>query len=402
MSIDTGTFVQILGTVASNFQSQIAQKFLPYDPWVALIPREQFPDGVGSTLSYFKTEVTFATDETTWQPLSQNSDTAPNQTSLPGDFVNTAQTILNAPLEEKAVNSQDIDLVKTGMAFQFEEQLINTLTNFERAIGRIWSLYGQSRYELYCGNKIVCSPGLPSVASAGQSFISAINAGSGPFPQYKLTQGILDTVYNQLTYKNADMDGAYGEVDGAPVFLLMSDQQTLRNLIKANPDTRQDYRFADPGELLKPMGVGRVYSGFYHFSLKNQPRYNIVNNQLVPVPQYISVPATNGFKQVYNIAWGYAEIGVSYVFHRGVLKIMVPNWQSNLGSKVAFLPQNYMGDVIFRLYGIATNNRDGDVGFYRSKMIAAAKPVFSEMGYAILHSLCTSDDLQLTGCVGSS
>jgi hypothetical protein len=57
-----------------------------------------------------------------------------------------------------------------------------------------------------------------------------------------------------------------------------------------------------------------------------------------------------------------------------------------------------MGDVIFHLYGISTNNRDGDVGFYRSKMIAAAKPVFSEMGFAILHSLCTGDDLQLTGC----
>lgn len=393
----------MLGTVATNFQQQIAQKFLPYDPWIALIPREQFPDGVGSTLSYFKTEVTFASDETTWQPLSQNSDTAPNQTSLPGDTVHTSQTILNAPLEEKALNSDDINLVKTGMAFQFEEQLINTLTNFERAIGRVWSLYGQSRYELYCGNKIVVTlAGLQNVAGAGQSFIQAINPNSGPFPTAKLTQSVLDNIYNALTYQNADMDGAYGEVDGAAVFLLLSDQQTLRNIIKANPDTRQDYRFADPGELLKPMGVGRVYSGFFHFSLKNQPRYNIVNNQLVPVPQYVSVPTTNGFKQVYNILWGSAELGTSYIFHRGVVKIMVPNFASNLGSKVNYAPQNYMGDVIFRLYGITSTNRDEDVGFYRAKMMAAAKPVFSEMGYAILHSLCTPDDLQLTGCSGSS
>lgn len=291
------------------------------------------------------------------------------------------------------------------MAFQFQEQLKNTLTNFERAVGRVWSLYGQSRYELYCANKVVLTNGLPTVAGTGQNFVEAINPNSGPFPAYKLTQSVLDRFYEILTQNNADMDGSYGEVDGSPVFLLLSDQQTLRNIIKANPDTRQDYRFADPGELLKPMGVGRAYSGYFHFSLKNQPRYNIVNNQLVQVIQYIPVPTTSGssgFKIVPNPLWFTAELGVSYIFHRGVIKIMVPNFESNLGSKTNFDPQNYMGDVIFRLYGITNNNRDGDVGFYRSKMIAAAKPVFPEFGYAILHSLCTNDDLQLTGCAGSS
>jgi len=402
MGLDTNTFQQILGTVAVNFQQQIAQKFLPYDAWLALTEREIFPPGVGNTISYFKTEATFATDEITWQPLSQNSDTGPNQTDLPGDLVPTSQTVLNAPLEQKALNSDDIELVKTGMAFQFQQQLENTLTNFERAIGRVWSRYIQSRYELVIGNKIVATTGLPNVAGSGTSFQTAINANSGPFPTSKLTQGILRNIYNQMTYSNADMDGAYGEVDGAPVFLLMSDQQTLFNIISQNTDIRQDYRFAEPGELLKPLGVGRVYNGFYHYALKNQIRFNLINNQLVPVPQYVLQPTTNGNREVYNINWQYANYGISYVFHRKAMHLMVPNFPSNLGAETNYNPQNYMGDVIFRLYGITTTNRDGDVGFYRARMIAAAKPIFPELGFAILHELCAQDDLILTGCTYGS
>ena len=381
MGLDTATFAQLLGTVGVNFQQEIAQKFLPYDAWLALTEREVWPAGTGDTLSFFKTEVTFASDETTWHSVVQSDDTFPNETVLVGDQVPTSNTVQNVTMEQKALNSDDIELVKTGLAFQFRQQLENTLTNFERAIGRVWSLYTQNRYEMLVDNKLVASTGIPTVAGSGQTFVQALNANGGPFPTGQLGSGLTDYIYDQMTYQNADMDGAYGELDGAPVFLLMSDQHTLRNLIKQDTSARQDYRFADPGELLKPMGMGRPYNGFYHYQIRNQNRYNLVNNQLVQVPQYVAVPTTKGNKMVFNKAWLYARYGVSYVYHRKVMHIMVPDLPTDLGSQVAFPPQNYMGEVDFKLYGITpTHNPDGDVGRYRARMITGAKPDLHRSG----------------------
>lgn len=403
MAYSNSEMAQLLGTVGVNFQQEIAQKFLPYDAWLSLMEREVWPAGTGDTLSFFKTEVTFASDETTWHPVVQTSDTFPNETVLIGDEVPTSQTVLNVSMEQKALNSDDIELVKTGLAFQFRQQLQNTLTNFERAIGRVWSLYSQNRYELLVNNKLVAAPGIPNIAGSGETFIQAFNANGGPTPTGILNSGVTDYIYDQMTYQNADMDGAYGELDGAPVFLLMSDQHTLRNIIKQDGATRQDYRFADPGELLKPMGVGRVYNGFYHYQLRNQNRYNIVNGQLVPVPQYVPLPTTYGYKMVFNPSWQYAFYGVSYVFHRKVMHIMVPDLPSDLGSQVSYPPQNYMGEVDFKLYGITPDhNPDGDIGRYRARMLTGAKPIFTELGYAILHLICPGDNYMLSGCIGSS
>jgi hypothetical protein len=89
-----------------------------------------------------------------------------------------------------------------------------------------------------------------------------------------LTQGFLDYCYEYLNHQGAQ-DGAMGMVETRPVYGLVSSARTSRNLIIANPEVREDFRYSSQNEkLLAPMGVKWNYAGFVHLIDDKTPRWN--------------------------------------------------------------------------------------------------------------------------------
>jgi hypothetical protein len=66
-----------------------------------------------------------------------------------------------------------------------------------------------------------------------------------------------------------------GMVETRPVYGLVSSARTSRNLIIANPEVREDFRYSSQNEkLLAPMGVKWNYAGFVHLIDDKTPRWN--------------------------------------------------------------------------------------------------------------------------------
>lgn len=373
-------FSQILEQIPTYFEKSIPLKMFKTDAWLPLIVRKPWIAGSGSTITTVHTEPTIADDVDTWVSVSDDDDTANNQScSIDGATIPAASTKRTVSLEQKAVNSQEICYLKTMLAYEFKTQLENTLRNFENEIARIQALRIQNRYSHICGHKVIAEPSLTETGSE--------QAWSTTAPTMELTQDILRYLYQQLIHGRGS-EGAYGTDNGAPVFLLMSDMLTLDNIIKANDHIRSDFRWADAPELLRPLGVSRVYGGFSHYVLREQRRFDIVGGAWVERPKYIAQPTSTGSRKVLNPAWQDAEFGESYIFHKDAMHCRYLSDGATLGAGTQFDPQSFLGEVRWIKFQPTRGCIvDGDVGIFRARMVFGWEPYYPEVGYAIRHKI---------------
>lgn len=377
----------ILVRQANLLGPDIHKRTFETSPWLKLVKKEKWPNGISDTIRVLTFERSLASDVTTWTDIGLN-DGSGNTCVPTASVIAPAQSVRSYNLQRKALESTPICVEDVRNAFEFGEQLRIMRDQLTENVAYVWKERFRNEYVRLSEHKVVATSGLPE--------------GSASFPTVaatsKLTQGILDRIYGYLVADGAGREGAVGMAQGAPQFVLLTSPEASNDIIRET-NIREDYRYAQPSELLKPLGVDRPYRGFYHLNDWEAPRYNFVGGAWVAVPKYVSAAANlKGNKYVVNPAWHTAQYEDSIIFVQNVFHAMVPDSITSPGGDVKFEPQAYMGDFKWLNIRDRVENPDGNWGYFRAVLASGSKPVRPEFGYVVRHLRCP-DDIGEQACI---
>ena len=380
-------------TLNDNFvreQNRIGEKIyarsLNKSPWLKLIPKETWPDGMSDTLLSITGERNLPDDTDTWENVVNdgNGNCVPTEYAVGSGFTERQYT-----MQRKALVSDNVCVDTTRNAFRAREQTRIMFNNLTRAVAYVWKRKAMLGYTENAQQKMIATHGLPT------------NPGSFPgvAPTTKLTSRILSSIYENLHAENAAEDGgSLGMVNGRPQYILITDAMTSDDLMRetANKDAFL-YNPSRVPELLQPLGVERAFLGFYHMIETLPPRYTFSGGVFTEIAPFTKVATNKGTKLVINEAWRAAPYQDSFVFLPSVISLVVPQPISTQGSKTQWNPQSYMGDFKWLNIQDRTDNPLGTIGFYYALLQCAVKPCLPEFGYVIRHLRCPAD-LDHTEC----
>jgi hypothetical protein len=280
-------------------------------PWARVIKRGLWPDGMGDTISIMNYERALAgttNGKGSWsnhRALGFSSANAAQTPSAIGigrglpdaTVVQMTQRLRTYNLAWTAVESMRIDVRDSAFSFQFKEQMKQLFDGLTDAAMRVWSYRTREEYFRLCGNKVII--GTPEANSTNSladisvtgavdfstllgftapqlNMTGALPSGGFSTKHSVLTGGVLRDIYARLSRNGAGRNSG-GLADGAPVYNLVCSPETSDYLIR-EAGTRNDLRWADAGQLLKPLGVTRSLAGFAHVLDHEVPRFTLALN----------------------------------------------------------------------------------------------------------------------------
>ena len=280
-------------------------------PWARVVKRGLWPDGMGDSirvLNYERALVGTSTGKGSWSNHRSHGFSSVSTGSSPPDIstsrglppaavVQVTQRLREYNLAWTAVESTRIDVRDAAFSFQFKEQMKTLYDCLLDAGMRVWSYRTREEYFRLCANKVCIgtpeSGSLNSLADAsvtgavdfatliGFSLAQLNMTGAAPSGGFStkhsvLTGGVLRDIYARLCRNGAGKNSG-GMSDGAPVFPLLTSPETSDYLIR-EAGTRNDLRWGNSGELLKPLGVTRSLCGFSHVLDHEVPRFTLALN----------------------------------------------------------------------------------------------------------------------------
>lgn len=282
-------------------------------PWARVIKRGLWPDGMGDSIRVLNYEraLVGTTGKGTWSNHRAHGFSSASTGSSPPDIgtsrglptasvVQVTQRLREYNLAWTAVESMRIDVRDAAFSFQFKEQMKMLYDCLLDAGMRVWSYRTREEYFRMCANKVCIgtpeSGSLNSLADAsvtgatdfatltGFSLAQLNMTGAAPSGGFStkhsvLTGGVLRDIYARLCRNGAGKNSG-GMSDGAPVFPLLTSPETSDYLIR-EAGTRNDLRWGNSGELLKPLGVTRSLCGFSHVLDHEVPRFTLAINSSV-------------------------------------------------------------------------------------------------------------------------
>lgn len=386
----------ILVQETGRINGEINKRVVRRNPIIGLMPKKEFPTGMGYTISNLTWERALpASSEDTWTPVQPSDDTNSINACLPPvEKITFGQTLRTFFLTHKAFETPDFCIQDIQVSYQFERQIERMVEVLAKVTEWEIGNHYQNKYIQICGHKLtVSTTGVVDNGSA--AFDTAV------LPNGRLTQGVLEDIYMTLFREGTD-ESAVGRVDGGDVYLLVTSAETSRDIVRSNPDIRQDIRFAfqgygDNNILVQALGEARSYGGFKHLQNPYPPRYAFDGTKYVRIEPFVQVATSKGFAWNLNNLYKTAPYELSYVFIPNVCYIDVFNQVSNV-SGMSFNPNlDYLGRFMWVNEWHRTCNPDRTIGYFRGIMKDAAEPIHPELGYAIMHARC-GVDLALQGC----
>ena len=367
-----------LARESGRLTGDIARRGRTSSPWVAVLEKDFFPEEQGFTVTRVVYQRTVPTegDGAGWTTVAASTNSATAANCRPTAAVlQSRHTTETAQLAEYVLDSDPICITDARTGYRFRDQVREIKRNFEKNVIDLWENRHRDQYVATIPeeNKLVFSGGALVPGTGGDFDPSAT-------PDSQIHQDALDYVRWKLVHDGGGEEGAYGQVDGQPVFMVLMSSEQQRALIKGNPDIRQDYRYADPKELLKPFGVKRVYGGFYHVIDDKAPRWNLEDGDWVPVPFYV---ANGDGIAVVNPDYETASYEDIILYHPKVVKCLMQKPLSSIGNGTNFRAWDYSGDIQWINEYDATCNKYRDNGYWSARLRAAYQPLIPEYGYAI-------------------
>jgi hypothetical protein len=373
------------------FSEQIYNRVFARSPWIGLIKKDAFPQGMGDTISVLTYErqapIEAAPTWTAMDPTTYAENNAgiegglclPNPTTIA-----VASTTRTFTPYRRVLQGPDFCVDNLRYPFQAAEQVNMILDTLSEYTMKEWEIRYRHEYFRLTGRKVV-------VTATGTTEGTSTDW-PAECPGSILTQGVLNKYKVKL-----QRDGALMSALGAGTLTLITDAETADDLVFRNSDIRQDLRWGAPSELLKALGVERSYRGFYHVIDPYPMRYTCSQGVYTEVAAFTTTAATIGSKAIVNTAWEAAPIGSSFVFDPTVLTSLIPQPISSVG-RAKFNPHSYMGD--FKLMNILdrTCNPDGTIVYHRATLAQASKPVHPERGVAFAHLRCDPSLNLVTSC----
>lgn len=362
-------------------------------PWVKLIRRGTFPDGMGhtiSTLTYERNAPTQA--EPTWTALTvSDGDIAEGGLCLPpAQKIGIGSTMRTYNLARRVLEGPDFCVENVRFSFQLKDQLEQVMGILTEYALIEWEIRDRHEYLRLVKWKVSVSATLQVSEATTAPFFSAC-------PTSILTQGVLNRWRVRLLRDGA-AGSALGMANAAPILTLIASAETSEDIIFRNADIRDDHRWGKPNELLAPFGVDRSYRGFYHLIDIYPMRGTCAAGVFTETPAFGLQAATRGQKAEVTQAWMDAPYEISFIFDPMVLEQLIPKPITNPHPKFKFDPVNYMGDWTAKNIPDRVCNPDGTVLFHRGILAAASKAIHPERGVAFLHLRCDPALNLVTSC----
>lgn len=281
-------------------------------PWARVIKRGLWPDGMGDQISVLNYERALAgtTGKGTWaNHRATGFSSVDPAVTPPGPVIGSGRGLPSAVVVQftqrlrqynlawTAVESPRIDVRDSAFAFQFKEQMAMMYDGLVDAAMRVWSYRTREEYFRLAGNKVIIGTPESGQTNAladlsvvaptdfetmkGYSLAQLNMTGAAPSGGFStkhsvLTGGVLRDIYARLSRNGAGRNSG-GLADGAPVYNLICSPETSDYLIR-EAGTRNDLRWADAGQLLKPLGVTKSLAGYAHVVDHEVPRFTLALN----------------------------------------------------------------------------------------------------------------------------
>ena len=390
------------------------------DPWLNIVPREEYPVGAGLSRSAFvvgRSEPT--SDEETWVPIT--TTTGGNFTGSCGVTYNQAyvgyKEITYAPEEFALVGPlicQD-DLTLHWQSSNFWEAYFQALEKrtIKSAINRLANIYmtyatktvalTNGSYQEFAGNFTTQPPGAATDLSA------LVNA--SVVPSCGLSQDLLDQIAITLSEEGADIPNSNGWItqgESGPEFPILIGQQASNQILLNNAELRSDYRsgfmgWGDANPVIQRIGASRIIKNFRHMITRFPPRWGWNGTSFYRVPTWLmstaSTDASKGQVAIVNPDWRNPNVAAyegaivlnPWVYTEEVLKPV------NMAPGMKLKPQDYTGrwqfvtgnDALLGFPGCSgiqdpTHKQGRHFAEYRH----AAKPIFPQFGRLVLFKRC--------------
>jgi hypothetical protein len=281
---------QVLINEANRIGPDIYRKTLNTSPWLKLIKKDVWPDEMGDTIRVLTYERSLPANALSWNrisidPVQADDGSFPNNTTVASgsgwgnnavpsaQVINFAQTLRAYNLNQTALESPKLSVNDLRFSLKRKEQLSNIFAILQENTSYAWQDRYRDEFVRIAQNKI-------NAAVSGGSVVAACGDGSqfrsDVLPSSILVQGLLDRAYMKLIRDGAGNNPLDRE-NARPVFGAVMSSEASRNLIAANPDIRQDYRWSSKvNELLAPLGIERSYAGFFHMVDDWGPRHDAI------------------------------------------------------------------------------------------------------------------------------
>ena len=384
-----------LARESGRISGDIARRGRLSSPWVAVLEKDFFPDEMGYTLSKVVYQRTIPSGGSWAQVIPSGEVIGENPTVNPSTAckptaatLSSRQVIKTTSLYEFVVDSDPICINDARTGYRFRDQVREIKNNFEKNVIDLWENRNRDQYvaALPDANKLVFH-GAALVEGTGGDFDNVA-------PDSQIHQDALDAVRWKMIHDGAGEEGAYGQIDGQPIFTVFMSSEQQRALIKGNDAIRQDYRWAEPKELLKPFGVKRVYGGFYHVIDDKAPRWNLDEGAWVRVPFYVE----NGSGiAIVNPDYEAALYEDVIIYHPKVVRQLMQKPLASIGGGTTFRAWDYAGEIQWVNEYDKECNKYRDNGFWSARLRAAYQELLPEYGYAIRVLRCPNS-LGTTAC----
>lgn len=316
----------------------------------------------------------------------------------PTDSVQFGQTSFSITPKHYALNTQDFCIRDIMTGFQFAEWMSKVSGALADIPAWVWARRFTADYVRVLalatgsttGNLITLNQTSGTVQG---STYSVSNGGANG----RLRQGILDKYYARLLREGAAKPSAIDEATGSAVFTLITSAETSMDIVRSDPDLRNDTRYAYMGKgEMTPLVPGvpfkkKNYGGFIHEIDPYPRRFILSGSAYIEQHAWIQSAAGTGYKWELNPAWEAAPFEESIIWHEGVYKDLAVNTATNIPDGWNFTPRSWMGTFSPRNIIERTCNPDGTQIFFRGLFASAAEPMNPNVGYAFLHARCAPD-----------
>lgn len=310
----------------------------------------------------------------------------------PNDSVRFGQTSFSITPKHYSLNTQDFCIRDIQYGHEYAEWMSHVSSAIEVIPQEVWARRYTADYVrvLALGSHLVTLNQVQEEQEGATYNTSNIANG-------RLRQGILDRYYAKLMRNGASKPSGIDEATGSPVFTLITSAETSIDIIRSDPDLRNDTRYAYMGKgEMTPLVPGvpfrkKNYGGFIHEIDPTPRRFIFTGSAYLEISPWLESGASLGYKWEINPAWENAPIEESLIWHEGVYQDQAINTATNVPDGWVFNPRTWMGNFSPRNILDRTCNQDGTMIYFRGLFASAAKPKDPSLGWSILHARCAPD-----------
>lgn len=381
----------------SMFGAWIHEQMRETDPWYNLIKKEAFPEGRGYTQRDIMIErMSTYDDQGSWTAITASNGSTINPLSLPA-FTDLAwgQSYTNWSPYMNSYRTQCVSLDDFKFDHEITKQVQATVDQLALVTSEIMA--NRARYEsARLMPAVSINPGYGN-ANGAYGIVDTTHAFGKTgltLSSYQLNQSHLDDLWEACLKDGAGAASSRASVaDGAAVLALITSRLRSDYIIK-QAGIRDDYHWGDPGELLKPLGVRRVFRGFAHICDVEIPRFNFATNILSRVLPWSQSDADSGKKAVANPSWNSASYEYNYILPMDAFSFAVIKDSSSkeiAGASFEDYPYYYTAQAFWHNVKDNSTNTLGKLGRWLMMVANASHPHYPQRGRAILSLRCPND-----------